>query len=91
MNINLTPDLENLVRSKVESGLFNSASEVVRAALRLLVQEDERREAALSALRAEVAEGVTQAKRGEFVDGEKVMEEIRAYLQSMRESSEKAG
>ena len=36
MNINLTPQLEQLVRSKVTTGLYNSASEVVREALRLM-------------------------------------------------------
>ena len=35
MNVNLTPQLEELVRSKVASGLYTSASEVVREALRL--------------------------------------------------------
>jgi len=42
MNVSLTPDLERFVRDKVDSGLYNSASEVVREALRLLVARDER-------------------------------------------------
>jgi antitoxin ParD1/3/4 len=33
MNVNLTPQLEELVRSKVATGMYNSASEVVRDAL----------------------------------------------------------
>lgn len=37
MNVSLTPDLERFVRERVDSGLYNSASEVVREALRLLV------------------------------------------------------
>jgi len=41
MNVSLTPDLERFVREKVESGLYNSASEVVREALRLLVARDD--------------------------------------------------
>ena len=36
MNVNLTPQLEEMVRRKVASGLYNSASEVIREALRLL-------------------------------------------------------
>lgn len=40
MNVSLTPDLERFIREKVESGLYNSASEVVREALRLLVARD---------------------------------------------------
>lgn len=47
MNINLTPQLEELVRGKVTSGLYNSASEVVREALRLLEREDQIRAATL--------------------------------------------
>ena len=35
MNISLTPQLEEMIRQKVDSGLYNSASEVVRDALRL--------------------------------------------------------
>jgi hypothetical protein len=38
MNVHLTPELEQLVHSKVESGRYNSASEVVRDALRLMEQ-----------------------------------------------------
>ena len=38
LNINLTPQLEDMVRQKVAGGLYNSASEVVREALRISVQ-----------------------------------------------------
>jgi putative addiction module CopG family antidote len=37
MNVSLTPELEQYIRRKVESGLYGNASEVVREALRLLV------------------------------------------------------
>ena len=40
MNVNLTPELENLVHGKVKTGRYNSASEVVREALRLLEERD---------------------------------------------------
>ena len=40
MNVWLTPKLEQLVNDKVKSGLYNSASEVVREALRLLKEQD---------------------------------------------------
>ena len=39
MNVNLSPQLEELVRQKVASGLYTSASEVVREALRLMDEE----------------------------------------------------
>ena len=40
MNVSLTPKLEEFIREKVSSGLYNNASEVVREALRLLVKQD---------------------------------------------------
>lgn len=41
MNVNLTPQLESLIKQKVDTGLYNNASEVVREALRLMVVRDE--------------------------------------------------
>ena len=40
MNVSLTPQLEDFVRRKVESGLYNNASEVIREGLRLLIEKD---------------------------------------------------
>ena len=42
MNVSLTPELEQLVQEKVASGLYQTASEVVRDALRLLKERDRR-------------------------------------------------
>ncbi len=58
MNISLTSHLEDLVRAKVESGLYNSASEVMREALRLLQERDQLREMRLKALRSEIQKGI---------------------------------
>jgi putative addiction module CopG family antidote len=41
MNVSLTPELEALVNEKVRSGLYQTASEVVREALRLLKNRDD--------------------------------------------------
>ncbi len=57
MNINLTPQLEAMIRQKVDSGLYNSASEVVRDALRLMDEKDRLRAAKLNQLRQELQEG----------------------------------
>lgn len=61
MNVSLTPELERLVNEKVESGLYQTASEVVREALRLLKERDQARER----LRADVQAGFDQLARGE--------------------------
>ncbi len=58
MNVNLTPQLEDLVRAKVSSGLYTSASEVVREALRLMQDKDHLREAKLDELRRDIRRGL---------------------------------
>ena len=58
MNISLTPHLEEMIREKIASGSYNSASEVVREALRLLEQEDQIRALKLQKLREDVQEGL---------------------------------
>ncbi len=58
ININLTPQLEEMVRQKVNSGLYTSASEVVREALRLMEEKDRLREAKLDQLRQDIREGL---------------------------------
>lgn len=57
LNINLTPQLEALVRQKVSSGRYNSASEVVREALRLMEAQDQLQAAKLERLRQDIREG----------------------------------
>jgi antitoxin ParD1/3/4 len=56
-NVNLTDELDRFVLAKVESGRYENASEVVRAALRTLEREEQQHEAKLTALRAAVDEG----------------------------------
>lgn len=58
MNINLTPHLEEMVRQKVTSGLYTSASEVVREALRLMDEQDHLRAAKLAQLRQNLRAGL---------------------------------
>jgi antitoxin ParD1/3/4 len=56
-NVNLTEELDRFVLAKVESGRYENASEVVRAALRSLDREERTYEAKLTALRAAIDEG----------------------------------
>lgn len=66
MNVNLTPQLEELVRSKVASGLYTSASEVVREALRLMDEQDRLRAAKLEQLRDDVRQGLRSGPSEEW-------------------------
>jgi antitoxin ParD1/3/4 len=65
MNVNLTPQLEELIRRKVQSGLYNSASEVVREALRLLDEQDRIRTVRLEGLRREIQIGLAELDRSD--------------------------
>lgn len=67
MNVSLTPELEAFVHRKVKSGLYNSASEVIRESLRLLEQKDSARESRDEEIRREVFRGVEQLRNGEFI------------------------
>jgi antitoxin ParD1/3/4 len=61
MNVSLTPQLEEIIRKKVESGMYGNASEVVREAIRLMDRQDR-----LERLRAQLAEADAQIDRGEY-------------------------
>src|SRR3990172_7887220 len=65
MNVSLTKELEKLVTTKVKSGLYHTASEVVREGLRLLEERDRLYQLRLDEVRAEVKKGVNQLDRGE--------------------------
>ena len=58
MNISLTPQLEELVKTKVASGLYSSASEVLREALRLLEERDRIHAFRLEELKAAIKKGL---------------------------------
>lgn len=84
MNVSLTPELERRIAEKVESGLYTTASEVVREALRLLFEADEAREQRLARLRADIQLGLDQLDRGEGIPGGQVHDELTARIAEHR-------
>ncbi|PIE65603.1 MAG: type II toxin-antitoxin system ParD family antitoxin [Desulfobacterales bacterium] len=68
MNVSLTPELDRLVKMKVESGLYNSASEVVREALRLLKSRDDLNENRINALQSDIQEGIASLNDGKGIE-----------------------
>jgi antitoxin ParD1/3/4 len=72
MNVSLTPQLEKMIRDKVESGMYNNASEVVRDALRKMAEEE--RQAAFRASLDRVREQIAQGHGTVWTD--ETMEEI---------------
>lgn len=82
MNISLTPELEKYINNQVKTGLYHSSSEVIRAAIRLLVKSD------LSSknmdyedykmwLRQEVQIGIDQAKNGQLISRDQLKSDIQ--------------
>jgi antitoxin ParD1/3/4 len=67
MNVSLTKELEELVSGKVKTGLYHTASEVIREGLRLLEERDRLYQVRLEELRRDVKLGLDQLDRGESV------------------------
>jgi antitoxin ParD1/3/4 len=64
MHISLTPELEEIIRSKVASGLYHNASEVVREALRFVaLNEQWVDEVKLSLLRTKLRKGEQDVRK----------------------------
>ena len=89
MNVHLTPELEQLVQSKVKSGRYNSANEVVSEALRLLDHRDELFTLHKEEIREQIEEGWQAAKRGELVDGDEVFDRIDSELEALERAARK--
>ena len=70
MNVSLTPDLEKFVSAKVNTGRYNSASEVVREALRLLEENDRVRAQQLKEFNQELGNRLAALDGGEKVNPE---------------------
>ena len=84
MNVSLTQELEQFIRQKVDSGLYNSSSEVVREALRLLEERDRLKAWKLDELRRAIQEGIDSLERGEGIpfDAEDIIRRGHARLEA---------
>ena len=73
MNISLTPTLEKFVQDKVASGLYNSVSEVIREALRMMAAKDKISQDRIAQLNKEIQEGLNDTV---ILDGHSAMEKL---------------
>ena len=80
VNVSLSPELERFIADRVASGRYQSVSEVVREGLRLLEERELVRQVALDDLRAKIAVGLDQIKRGKVHDGKAVFESIQTGI-----------
>jgi antitoxin ParD1/3/4 len=84
MNISLTPELAKFVEKEVQSGLYQTASEVVRAGLRRLKEDQTARlpqtPRTLEELETQLLQSIDRLDRSEGVDGEEVFRRLRKRL-----------
>lgn len=81
MNVALTPEFEEFIDAKLRSGMYKNAAEVVREGLRLLKEQDERRQILLDELRRNIRTGIEQASRGETVSASEAKARIQAIIE----------
>ncbi|MGH9604516.1 MAG: type II toxin-antitoxin system ParD family antitoxin [Terracidiphilus sp.] len=87
MNVSLTPELDKFVFGKVESGLYTSASEVVREALRLLEEHDRARAVQIAAFNRELEARLASLDCGEHVEPEVARQRLRQKSRVRRRAS----
>ena len=77
--VSLNPHFEQFIRTQIDSGNYNDVNEVVRAALRLLEDQQSRRAIQLEALRSAVAAGI----EGPGIPADEAFDRLEAKYQSM--------
>lgn len=83
MNVSLTPELEQYVQNKVSSGLYTSASEVIREALRLMHVHDDIQAQAIGQLNQTIAVGLSQLKSGQKVSAAESYQRGKKKIQTV--------
>jgi antitoxin ParD1/3/4 len=84
VNVSITPELDAFLQSRVQSGRYQTTSEVVREALRLLERHERERDDVLASLRQKLQRGVEQAERSELLDGDEVFDELKEMIDERR-------
>jgi len=84
VNVSITPELDKFLQNRLKSGRYQTTSEVVREALRLLERQERDRDEAFRQLKAKLGKGAGQAERGELIDGDVAFEEFREMIERRR-------
>ncbi len=90
MSVSLTHELKKYVREKVDSGKFESASEVIRHGLRTMQEQEQRERLYWSSVRKQVKEARNAIQAGDVVDGPAFMKSKIAALEAKSRSRSSA-
>ncbi|MEZ5690484.1 MAG: type II toxin-antitoxin system ParD family antitoxin [Rickettsiales bacterium] len=86
MNVSLTPELEQFIESKVKSGFYGSASEVIREGLRLLDEQDTIKKKRIEMLNLEIDKGLSSLKSGNVISGEEAIRQLKERRASYKQA-----
>lgn len=86
MNVSLTPELEHFIQTKIKSGLYHSASEVVREGLRILAEQDDIKKKRIEMLNVEIGKGLASAEAGNMITDEDMMKHIKNRRENYKKS-----
>ena len=76
MNISLTPELEQFIDAKVQTGFYHSASEVVREGLRMLAERDATAQQRIDMLNVEIEKGLASLAAGRVISDVELKQHI---------------
>lgn len=85
MNIQIKPELEQIIQAQIATGRYSNPEEVISKALKLLLEWEKVYQQWVEETREKVEVAIDQLNRGEGIDGEVVVEQLREKLRKARE------
>lgn len=87
MNISLTEELEQFVNAKVNSGMYTSASEVIRESLRLLLTYEDLQSQRIKQLNQVIEVGLEQLNAGNKVPAKDSYDKLKKKINRITKKS----
>ncbi|WP_016949014.1 type II toxin-antitoxin system ParD family antitoxin [Anabaena sp. PCC 7108] len=80
MNIQIKPELEQIIQAQIATGRYTNPEDVISKALKLLLEWDKGYQNWVEETREKVDVAIEQLDRGESIDGDVVISQLRAKL-----------
>jgi antitoxin ParD1/3/4 len=85
MNIQIKPELEEIIQAQIATGRYTNPEDVISKALKLLLEWDKGYQNWVEETREKVDVAIEQLDRGQGIDGDIVIEKLRDKLRKARE------